>query len=386
VCISNAYLCKYYSSVNINVQHALLYFLISLFFRVMSRVRKTAFQRDWLAKKDENGVAFEAWLAPVKDNEFSAHCKQCNKTFRLESSGIRAVTSHAEGMMHKKRVLSKASCSSLMNYVIKDVEDGDAHPKKFPLGNVEVMKAELRSCFHYVEHDLSFVTADHSDVYQQMFPDSNIAKAFKCKRTKVSYLLNDAITPCIREEIVSDLTSGSKFYSLGIDESNDCSGSRKFLAVMVSYVSSQKQQLIVCPLQTQELADGSAETLQKAVLDILLQNGLPLKNCVSIMSDGPKVMTGRHSGFHVRMESVAPHLLRLTTCTLHHVCNAVRAGCDDLGGLAEKFADDIFGYFIYTSRWTRFKHVSLRSECHKLSDIEMNYIISDHTFAGARNS
>jgi hypothetical protein len=86
--------------------------------------------------------------------------------------------------------------------------------------------------------------------------------------------------------------------------------------------------LIACPLETIELENGTVETLQMAVVKMLHDQSVPLAKCVTIMTDGPSVMTGRHPGFHVTMESIAPQLMRLTACLLHHVSNAVRAGCD----------------------------------------------------------
>ena len=83
-----------------------------------------------------------------------------------------------------------------------------------PLDSCAVMKAEICLYLNYVEHQLPFQVADHSEIYSLMFPGSKIARDFKCKRTKATYLINDAIGPCLRKELIS--------YSLCIDESNDC--------------------------------------------------------------------------------------------------------------------------------------------------------------------
>jgi hypothetical protein len=89
-------------------------------------------------------------------------------------------------------------------------------------------------------------TADHSEVYALMFSDSKIVQHLKCKRTKLTYLINDAITHSLRKELVTDMTFGTGHYSLCIDESNDCLGSSKFFNVIVSFVSGKEQKLIVC--------------------------------------------------------------------------------------------------------------------------------------------
>jgi hypothetical protein len=318
----------------------------------MSKLRKTPFQQEWLNKIGADGIPYNTWLAPVRGDDYSAHCTKCNKNFRLETSGIRGVSSHAEGKAHARNCSDKAACSSLLKYV-----SINSTSISKPAEGAETMKAELRYCIHFVEHDFPFQAADHSDVLKEMFPDSKIAQSFKCKRSKMAYLLNDAIAPFVKEEIVSEINSESGFYSIAIDESNDCLGNRKFLQIVVSYISHKRGRLIVCPLETIELQDGTAETLQIAVVKTLHDHGILLAKCVTIMSDGPSVMTGQHSGFHVRMDMLAPQLLKLTTCTLHHVSNAVRTGCDSFSSEAESFADDVFAYFHFTSRWTRYKKV-----------------------------
>ena len=53
----------------------------------------------------------------------------------------------------------------------------------------ETIKAEVLHTIFIVQHNLSFLTADHlSPLYSKMFPDSQIAQQFKCCRTKTSIL------------------------------------------------------------------------------------------------------------------------------------------------------------------------------------------------------
>jgi hypothetical protein len=154
------------------------------------------------------------------------------------------------------------------------------------------MRAELRLALHFAEHNISFAVADHSNLYSAMFTDSRISKDMKCKSNKISYLLNDAIGPYIREELVGEINNDSGLYSLSIDESTDVLGTRKFLQIMLFFLSLKYQRIITCSLKTIEIPDGTAETLEKNVIQTLLELQLALKKCVSIMSDGPSVMVG----------------------------------------------------------------------------------------------
>ena len=53
-----------------------------------------------------------------------------------------------------------------------------------------------------------------------MFPDSKIAKNFKCKHTKTTRLLNEAIFPRIRSSLLNCMMDNP--FSLTNDGSSDC--------------------------------------------------------------------------------------------------------------------------------------------------------------------
>jgi hypothetical protein len=99
------------------------------------------------------------------------------------------------------------------------------------------------------------------------------------------YLLNDAIATHLKEGIALEINSSSGSYSISLDESNDCLGKRKFLQIVASYVSEKRGRLIVCPLETIELENGTTETLQMAVVKTLHDQGILLDKCVTIISD-----------------------------------------------------------------------------------------------------
>jgi hypothetical protein len=124
---------------------------------------------------------------------------------------------------------------------------------------------------------------------------------------------------------------------------------------------------MIAPLKISEIESGTAESLKNELLKILIDLDLPIKNCVCISTDGPSVMVGRLRGFHRLMNETAPNLLDTGRCNLHVIANGVRAACDELGGSAEHLADNIYSYFHYASRWTRYKDVQrvLELESHR---------------------
>ena len=75
------------------------------------------------------------------------------------------------------------------------------------------------------KHNISFAVPDHfTDLCQHMFPDSEIAKKFACRRTKTTHIVNWAITPSFDSK-VTEACENEKF-SIMVDESNDQGGEK----------------------------------------------------------------------------------------------------------------------------------------------------------------
>ncbi|GBM88592.1 hypothetical protein AVEN_197639-1 [Araneus ventricosus] len=68
----------------------------------------TVFQDDWLSDP-----SFSSWLEKMPLNNKIAKCKLCVKTFDLSNMGRRAVSSHMNGIKHKKKVEASQKSASL---------------------------------------------------------------------------------------------------------------------------------------------------------------------------------------------------------------------------------------------------------------------------------
>ena len=76
------------------------------------------------------------------------------------------------------------------------------------------MAAEIRETVALVEHDHSFNSFCHNaERYRVQFPDSEIASKFCVQRTKLTYLLTEALDPFFKEQF-KKVSS----YSLSWDE------------------------------------------------------------------------------------------------------------------------------------------------------------------------
>ena len=70
------------------------------------------------------------------------------------------------------------------------------------------------------EHNLPFATADHlGPLFKAIFPDSKIAKAYSCGKTKASCILNRAIVPDLQSILIDQMKTSC--YSIATDGSND---------------------------------------------------------------------------------------------------------------------------------------------------------------------
>ena len=60
----------------------------------------------------------------------------------------------------------------------------------------KVTKAEVIFSTFIAEHNIPFAAADHfTSLCQRMFPDSEISKKYACCLTKLTHIINSAVTP-----------------------------------------------------------------------------------------------------------------------------------------------------------------------------------------------
>ncbi|KAL4717476.1 hypothetical protein ACJJTC_000625 [Scirpophaga incertulas] len=83
---------------------------------------------------------------------------------------------------------------------------------------------------------------DHlSDIFAKCFHDSEIAKAFSCKRTKAAAVTYNVLEPYLKEEMFDDLKSckhintQTPMFSIVVDETTDVS-TTSTLAIVTNYL------------------------------------------------------------------------------------------------------------------------------------------------------
>ena len=121
-----------------------------------------------------------------------------------------------------------------------------------------MIEAEVKFGYFLGEHHLALAVADHcSSLFSSLFPDSSIAKAFKCGRTKAT-----AIVKVISQELIQDVLvrlGESKYFSLHTDESTDITVNQQ-CAIMLRYFDNTdgKVRCVLYKLETVQKADANS--------------------------------------------------------------------------------------------------------------------------------
>ena len=197
---------------------------------------------------------------PVPEDMTKAKCKLCSKTFLLSNMGEIAIKSHASGKKHKTTVthtygigpvsdffkfkmdqqhemsttlkFEEPSTSLLCGTEVRDMTiPPPPQQEQSTLRQQDVSKHALRKEQHKAEilwaskcvmSHFSFTsTADITDIFRAMFPDSAIAQKMSCGPNKMSYLFCFGIIPYFRQLLLAELKETPCFV-ISFAESLNC--------------------------------------------------------------------------------------------------------------------------------------------------------------------
>ena len=142
--------------------------------------------------------------------------------------------------------------------------------------NDSVIRTEVMYTNFIVQHNLSFLTADHlAPMYSKVFPDSKIIQNFRCARTKTTVISNNAIHPVLYKNLVTYMQNRS--FSICNDDSSD-SGIKKTNPVCVNIFdannSSQVQTKFYDMCVTTGVDCSKSETLFNAINDKFVKDDI----------------------------------------------------------------------------------------------------------------
>ena len=133
------------------------------------------------------------------------------KSVSCTHQGLGDAKQHCAGKTHQKNAAAIAQSHKITS--TKPVND-----------DKQICKEVVHTNF-IVQYEMSFLTADHLGLlYHVMFPDSNIAKNFRCRRSKTTRILNNALYPKIKSDLVEYMCENS--HALVNDGSSNCGPSK----------------------------------------------------------------------------------------------------------------------------------------------------------------
>ena len=203
------------------------------------------------AKKQKYGSTFQhnwpsmfSWVKKSLKGDTFALCSARVVHISVSHGGKNDLTKHADSKAHKANMNKSASTPKLTQMFATATSAPD-----------RVTKAEVMFANFVAEHNLPMLVTDHfTDLQRAMFPDSEIAKDFACRRTKTTHLINLAVAPA-QDERVTKLCQTEKF-SIMVDESNDHSDNKAMTVLVrvldrdVKRISTRFLDLPICNIGT----------------------------------------------------------------------------------------------------------------------------------------
>ena len=151
-----------------------------------------------------------------------------------------------------------------------------------------------------------------------MFPDSAIAKDFRCKQNKTSYAISDGLGPLFHARIENDIGNKAPVYSIQVDE--QLLQSWHQFDVIVKYWPEDCEQVLVQYLKSFNMGHANAKQLKANVMDAL--SGLYYDKLLQLSSGGPNVMKALQKK---AIHDINKDIVDIGTCNIHKTPYAVSA-------------------------------------------------------------
>lgn len=217
--------------------------------------------------------------------------------------GKSEIEKHAEGKKHRKCVEAVKSTKSVM-----DMPSVSGQGKE-----TQVKQGELILVSFLNEHNVPHSVIDHLvPAVQAACPDSDIAKSFRCGRTKCSAIVKNVLGAEVRDDLFEHLRNNH--FSLIADESTD-KGCTKHLASVARVATAHGVKDSFFALIP--LSSATAVSLYDHIKRLFIETGIQYKdNRVGFAAGGASVMMGQHHSLSQLLKNDIPDLFILKCVSL----------------------------------------------------------------------
>ena len=182
-------------------------------------------QKDWER-------LFSGVIAPTKQGDQYAWCVPCARDIKICASGVYDAREHLKTKLHTRSVKSSALHAPMTTFFKRQSVDVPE----------SITTAEVLFSFFVAEHNLSANVSDHfTDLVRRLFPDSAMAKAFRCKRTKTTQIVRRCLAPTATDIAIKGCRDGP--LTVMADESTDRNTDKR-LAILVRYFEGETHTLL----------------------------------------------------------------------------------------------------------------------------------------------
>ena len=160
-----------------------------ILFSKMNKIKNECkYQKEW----EE-----DYWWIQVAQHR-NAFCKACNVKFKINSSGISQVKSHAKGVTHQdKEHVRRGKINQRVFVISSESEELTLSTSKTSIvltHEDKVIKAETIQALDFIQSNHLFTSAANDfEKFRIMFPDSQIAKSYSQGETKEKYVIQFGI-------------------------------------------------------------------------------------------------------------------------------------------------------------------------------------------------
>ena len=212
-----------------------------------------------------------------------------------------------------------------------------------------VSQQEAMICAFIAQHTLHLDLAPHLvKLAQALSSDHKALQTLSMERFSTTYKLKHGLHEVTRKRIVNKMKMTP--FSINLDEATSNSNKKRVLNILVCFFDADLGKSVTHLYTSIEMTTVNATTVHAAVTGRFAEDGIPLENLMSSLSDSAAYMRGCTNGYETKLREDAPHLLEIDGDICHHIHNITRQFSSQLDpeNTLACLLDDIHKDFVYS--------------------------------------